>query len=117
MATWALDGSGDWTINNNIFGILTGNYEIIQNVETRVKEQIQDCFFNLNAGINWLNLPKTQSDINDLISTIQNKIAATNGVTAVIDISYTLKDRNLKIIANYKTPYSDINISQFLFDL
>ena len=117
MATWGLDTNGDWTINNNIFTVLTGNYEIVQNVETRIKEQIQDCFFNLEAGINWLNMPKGNSQIQDLISTVQNVIGSTNGVTAVIDISYILDGRNLNITANYKTLFTDFNTSQFLFDL
>ena len=117
MAIWGLDANGDWTINNNIFNVLTGNYEIVQNVETRVKEQIQNCFFNREAGIDWINLPKTQAEIQSLISTIQNRIASTNGVTAVINIDYTLNGRNLNVVANYKTDFTDFTTSQFLFDL
>lgn len=119
MATWALDTNGDWIINNNISTFLTGNLEIIQNVETRIKEQIGDCFFNLQAGIDWINMPRGTEQINNLIIAIKNVIAGTNGVTSVIEINYNFNNisRALEVTANYKTIYSDLEVSQLVFDV
>lgn len=119
MATWALDSNGDWTINDNIFTALNGNYEIIQNVETRIKEQVNDCFFNLKAGIDWINMPRGQEQINELVVQIKNIIASTDGVTSVIEIIFNFDsvNRKLNVQAIYKTIYTDLNTSQLLFDI
>ena len=118
MATWGLDKNGDFAITNNSVILLTDNEEIVQNVETRVKEQIFDCFVNLNAGIDWLNLPRNKSEIEALTNNVRKIVSATNGVTGILDISANLDNasRNLKIVVRYKTKFTDENVSQFLFD-
>lgn len=118
MSVWGLDEKGDFAVTNNAFVILNDNRAIVQNVETRIKEQTFDCFVNLNAGINWVNLPKNQTEMNILQVAIKNITAGTNGVTDVTEIKleYINASRTLKVLIKYKTKFTDENISQILFN-
>ena len=119
MSVFGLDSNGDLAFTKNNFKILTGKEEIIQNVETRVREQTFDCFTNLSAGIDWLNPPKTQEEINILEVRIRNVVAQTNGVQAVTNITSRVdsKTRRLYFEVSYITKFSNENVSQLLTGL
>ena len=118
MSSWALGEDGDLLFNKQAPVIFTSALETKQNIETRVKEQVFDCFFNQNAGIDWINLPKTITEIKILVSQIKNIISSTANVLAVIDEDYTYNnvDSILSVTVTYKTIFSDENVSQFLFN-
>jgi hypothetical protein len=119
MAVFGLDNNGDLAFTKNGFVILTGQQEVIQNVETRLKEQVFDCFVNLNAGIDWLNPPRTLQEREVLTTKIRNVVANTNGVQAVTDITSQFDSitRKLTFQINYITRFSNENVSQLLASL
>tara|TARA_B100001059_G_scaffold179056_2_gene179704 strand:- start:4273 stop:4629 length:357 start_codon:yes stop_codon:yes gene_type:complete len=117
MTTWALDDNGDIAISQRGPILIKNNLETMQNVKTRIKEQVFDCFFNLNAGIDWINPPRTKQGREELISQIKTIITNTNNVSAVNDINYEYNyaTGELSVAVNYKTIFSDDNVGQFLF--
>ena len=117
MSSWGIGLNGDLLFNKQTPVIFKNTLETKQNVETRIKEQIFDCFFNQNAGIDWFNLPKTTAEIKILISQIKNIISSTANVLSVTDENYNYDSGGalLSITKTYKTIYADENVSQFLF--
>ena len=92
-----LDTNGDWTMdfqkdNNNV---------IAQNITTRLKEWKNDCFFNNDAGIDWLNrLDKNQQD--GLIADIRVVIQQTDGVSQLLELNNDLNTETRKITISGK---------------
>ena len=62
---------------------------LLLNLETRVLSWVGDCFFDLDAGIDWMNLLEYNTQ-NQLESSIKNIAFRTVGVTKVNEISITL---------------------------
>jgi hypothetical protein len=48
----AIDKNGDWTFGFGLGNYLSGQARFKQNIQTRLFEEIGDCFFNLGAGLN-----------------------------------------------------------------
>ncbi len=48
----ALDGNGDWTFGFGLGNYLSKQARFNQNIQTRLFEEVGDCFFNLGAGLN-----------------------------------------------------------------
>ena len=81
-----LDENGDWTFGKGKNNYLTKNDAISLNVKTRILSWLRDCFFNMNAGIDWLNrLSKNQNEL--LESDLVELIAKTDNVTGITSIS------------------------------
>lgn len=51
----ALDENGDWTFGSGKNNYLSDNAAIGANIKTRLLSWLNDCFFDTNAGIDWLN--------------------------------------------------------------
>jgi hypothetical protein len=92
MIMQMLDTNGDWTFdfqsnNNNV---------VAQNITTRLKEWKNDCFFNNDAGIDWLRrLDKNQQD--GLVADIKVTIQQTDGVSQLLELTSNLDNITRKI--------------------
>lgn len=107
MIVRAVDDKNNW-----IFGKGSSSYKnnidaFIQTVETKIKEWKNDCFFNQDAGIDWVSrLGKSnpsflQADLKTIISGIEE-------VIAVEDVSITKQARNLTISYNVSSIYGGL---------
>lgn len=105
MIVRALDSLNDWT-----FGQGRNNYKIDikaleQNIQTRLSSFLNDCFFDVQAGIDWFNLlgGKNQLALNLAVSaTILN----TPYVLSLTQLSINLsRTRNLSIRYSVKTTF------------
>jgi hypothetical protein len=107
MKVRALDINGDWQFGRCLNDYLTANNAITQNIGTRLNSYLGDCFFNLNAGIDWFNLlgSKDQTTLNLSISSV---ILNTTGVTGLLQLSSGLNHSTRVFTAAYKvqTVYS-----------
>lgn len=117
MSSLALDENGDIVVSKNGPSLISGNLEVVQNVKTRILEQKFDCFFNINAGIDWFNLPKSNAGIKDFVQEIKLIIANTKNVSSINNIDYQFDNitGSLTVSVNFKTIFQDENLSQFLF--
>lgn len=105
MIIRGLDSEGDW-----IFGINQNAYKakqdaVMQNIETKIREWVGDCFFNNNAGIDWLNrFGFSQKE--QLEAELQSLIAQCYGVVSVDQISASLVGRDFSVTYTVQTFYS-----------
>lgn len=113
MIIRALDSLGDWT-----FGIGKNNYffdqkAIVENIQTRLLSFFRDCFFDMNAGIDWFRLLGTKSTEQEIILSCRRVILQSYGVAKVNDISVSYTGRDLRLVYNIDTIYT----SKFSQDL
>lgn len=47
------DSNNDWIFGQSKNNYIAGNYAVLQNLKTKLQEWKRNCFFNLQAGIDW----------------------------------------------------------------
>lgn len=105
MIIRGIDINGDWEFGKGKNSYKTQQDAIAQDIQTKIYEWKNDCFFNQNAGIDWINrLDKYQES--NLVEEIRTLIVKCFGVVALNDFNYTLQDRQIKINYNIETIYS-----------
>lgn len=106
MRVRSLDGGGDWNFGHSQTDYIIGNDAIGQNIATRLRSFLGDCFFDTAAGVDWLNLLEIGRQT-DLRRSIQSTIIATSGVTAINSFDFFVNEkRELTINYNISTIYS-----------
>lgn len=88
----ALDVNGDWTFGKGRNNYLSGLDAVSQDISTRLKSFLGDCFFDLSAGIDWFNLlgSKEQLKLNLAVTAV---ILNTQDVLSINQLSITLDER------------------------
>lgn len=94
-----LDQNGDWTFGNGLSNYLDRNAAIGLNIKTRLLSWVGDCFFDLNAGIDWINRLGSKNQRGLLESDLRRVILQSFGVTGIISFDTVLVNR--VFIANY----------------
>lgn len=111
----AIDANHDWTFGAGKSNYVANNAAIAQNINTRLSSFLGNCFFDLNAGIDWFNLlgNNNQTALNLAISTV---ILNTPQVTGIQQIAIALDVlRNITVTYKVQTVYSTAT-SVFNFD-
>jgi hypothetical protein len=108
-----IDGSGDWTFGQGRQNYLRDQNAVAANIATRLRSYLNDCFWALDAGVDWWNLlgttnPTAQTNI--IIQTravlansfgvirINSVVATTDRATRRMSLTYnvdTIFTRNL----------------------
>lgn len=89
MRSRAIDDDGDWE-----FGKGTASYKdpllsVQQEIQTRLREFLGDCFFNQTAGVDWPKLIGGRNQARLALS-ISTTILNTEGVTRIVDYTFNL---------------------------
>lgn len=107
MIIRALDSDGDWTYGKGRGSYLIEVEAIAQEVKTKILEWKGDCYFNITAGVDWINRIG-QKSLAYLESDIRNVIIKSRGVTKVenIDIDFDSTTRNVSIRYSIQTVFS-----------
>lgn len=117
MKVRALDVFGDWTYGKGLNDYLTQNSAVAQDIQTRLLSFLNDCFFDLGAGIDWFNFlsSKDQVGLNLAVSAV---IINTANVTGILQLSINLNHQTRQIVIRYKvqTTFSTLS-NQFQYDL
>ena len=110
MLIRALDEDNDWTFGKGRNNYKKDGIALLQDIETRLKEFLGDCFFNLTAGIDWFNLlgNKDQTALNLAISTV---ILNTPAVTGLLQLLVSLDPVTRNFLVRYvvQTSYSPLS--------
>ena len=93
MSVWQLDENHDWTFGRPL---LTGKPAVAQNIKTRLLEWKGDCFWNVEAGIDYARF-LTKDSVEDLIFEVKKIIFGTRGVSKILDLQYEIVDRKFII--------------------
>lgn len=80
--------TGDWTFGHGLNNYVRANQAVMQNIATRLRSVLGDCFFDVSAGIDWFNLLGAKDE-----TALQLAIAAvilnTTGVTKMVNLGVT----------------------------
>ena len=94
-----LDSSGDWLFGQGTSNYISDNPAIGLNIRTRILSWLNDCFFDQEAGIDWLNRLGSKNQRELLELDLRRTILQSFGVTGILEFSSTLTDR--QFTANY----------------
>lgn len=92
---------------------LRQNNAIGMNVKTRLLSFFRDCWFDQNAGIDWLRLLGSKNSETEIKLQCRGVILQSFGVRKVNEITVSTENRNLQVEYNIDTIYST-NYTQFL---
>ena len=95
MIIRSLDKNHDWNFGSNLADYLTNDAAIALNIDTRLLSWVNDCFFDMSAGIDWLNLLGSKGQENTLNMNCRRLILQSYGVTGLIDLSVSLNSQRL----------------------
>lgn len=107
-----LDANGDWRFGAGLSNLASQNDAIALNIRTRVLSWMGDCFFDMKAGIDWVNRlgSKNQATLLDL--DLRRIILETEGVTGLVQFDIVYQNRiftaNYTVNTIYGQEYADI---------
>ena len=109
----AIDTNGDWTFGQGRSNYLSGRAALAQQIRCRLLQFLNECFFDLNAGIDWFNLLGGNNELL-LQLAISTVILNTQGVTGLLQISVDVSEkRAFTIQYSATTVYSTVTQSVF----
>lgn len=109
MRVRSLDSNGDWEWGNGKGNYKQGNAAIAQNIKTRLSSFVSDCFFDLEAGLDWYGLLGYKDKV-ALRLAVSSVILNTTEVTGLkqINLNYNAVTRDLTITYKAQTTYSTL---------
>lgn len=84
MIIRAIDENGDWIFGKGKNSYNRENLAIMENIQTRLMLFKNDCFFDLDTGIDWWNLLGSK-DLQKLLFEIKQTIINSYGVAELLD--------------------------------
>lgn len=99
----SLDSDGDWQFGRGKNDYLAGDAAIGLNVRTRIMSWVNDCFFDLTAGIDWNNRIGKTNQKALLELDLRRIILTSEGVTGIIDVSTQLSGRSFSASYDIQT--------------
>lgn len=119
MIMRGLNAVGDWLFGGGYSNYLSTNAAIGLNIETRIRSWVGDCFFDKNAGVDWLNRLGSKNQQQLLENDIRRVILTSYGVTSLDSFSITIDTQARSINAQYqvKTIYSPSYIDSVNMEL
>ena len=88
-----LNAQHDWTFGSGLSNYLSGNAAIGLNIETRILSWLNDCFFDMGAGIDWANRLGSKNQRTLLELDLRRIILQSYGVTGIVSFSTSLIGR------------------------
>lgn len=101
-----ITATGDWTFGAGKNNYATQDKAIGLNIKTRLQSWVGDCFFDINAGVDWANLLGSKDKRDILEAGIKKVILQSYGVTSIISFNTTLNSRDFAAKYNITTIYS-----------
>lgn len=102
----------DWQFGNGLQDYKINQQEIEQNILTTIKSWKNNCFFDLNAGVDWYNIIGSRDKQQYLKQELTRVIIVLDGVVKINNIDININEnRNIQVFINLDTVYSN---SEFL---
>lgn len=107
MRIRAIDSSGDWVFGQGRQSYLEGEAAINEDVATALRIFRGECFFDLNAGVDWWALLGS-SDVNGVVLAVRTVIAGRYGIRGIVSVDAVLDrvSRALRISYRVATIFS-----------
>lgn len=107
----SIDANGDWNFGRGQSDYLTTNAAIGANIQTRLLSWLNDCFFSLNSGIDWLNRFGAENQRALLELDIRRVIQQSTGVTGITKLDIIINGRDFTATYNINTIFSQSYIN------
>lgn len=101
-----LDINHDWQFGRGIQNMTRENQAIGLNIKTRILSWVGDCFFDMNAGIDWVNRLGSKNQRALLELDLKRIILQSEGVTGILAFDTNLIGRRFSASYTVSTIYS-----------
>lgn len=101
MIIRALDSDGDFVFGHGKQDYFTDNAAIAENIRTRLLSFFGDCFFDLEAGVDWFSLLGYPATVEEIQLSCRAVIANSAGVVNVNDVSVVQNRDERTAFVNY----------------
>lgn len=91
-----VDENGDWCFGKGRNSYLQNNQALMMNIKTRLLEFVNDCFWDMDKGIDWWTLLGGKN-LKKILVDVQRTILRSYQVKKIVDLDYTLSNRALSI--------------------
>lgn len=91
-----VDANGDWVFGKGRNSYLRDNEALMMNIRTRLLEFLNDCFWDMEKGIDWWTLMGGK-DLKKILVDVQRTILRSYQVKRIVNLDYTLTNRKLFI--------------------
>lgn len=99
---------GDWEFGKGIQDFTAENKAIGLNIKTRIQSWVGDCFFDMDAGIDWLNRLGSKNQRTLLELDLKRIIIQSEGVVKLLSFDTNLNGRSFSASYSVQTIYSTI---------
>lgn len=108
MIIRALTTDHDWTFGKGSENYLAGQLAIAENVQTRLLSFLNDCFFDMGAGIDWFTYLGLPNKSNEIVLRARAVILQSYGVVSVgnILLNTTTASRSALLTYTINTIYT-----------
>lgn len=101
----------DWVFGRGASDYCDRSLAIAYDLKQKILCWVNDCFFDMSAGIDWANYLSMKNVKEDIDYSIRKIIATEEGVTNIVSFSSNVTDRKYSFTANIKTLYGTIEVS------
>ena len=101
-----LDTSHDWNFGKGLNDYLTDNPAVGLNIKTRVLSWLNDCFFDMSAGVDWLNRMGLKNQNALLTAELKNLMLKSEGVTGINSLEVEVLGRRFIIAFSVNTIFT-----------
>lgn len=98
-----LDKDGDWTFGKGLNNYASGDDAIGLNIRTRILSWLNDCFFAMNEGIDWVNRLGSKDQRVLLDQDLRRTIMQSDDVTELTSFDSVVNGRDFSAVYNIKT--------------
>ena len=113
MIIRGLDADHDWLFGKGIQSYKFDQEAVMQNIQTRLLAFFNNCFFDKNAGIDWMRLLGTPGTQAELQLSCRSVILQSYGVVKINEMSVSVTNRRAILQFNLNTIFT----SQFSANL
>lgn len=107
MIIRALDSDHDWVFGYGKQSYKNNQDAIAENLQTRLLSFLNDCFFDMEAGVDWFELLSRKNTQNEIVLSCRAVILKTDGVIKINSLDASLlSSRELSISYNIDTIFT-----------
>lgn len=105
----SLSGSGDWNFGRGLESYALNNNAIAFDIQTSILSFFKDCWFDPDAGIDWMRLLGSNAQQQEIALNVRGTILRCYGVKKVNSINIVQNGRSLTVTYNINTIFSQNN--------
>ena len=106
MIIRGLDSNGDWQFGLGLQNYLRDQNAVSLNIKTRLLSFFNNCFFDLESGIDWFLLLGTRNTETELKLQCRSVILQSYGVIKINSFSSSIQDRGAILQYNIDTIFT-----------